>query len=318
MQRLAIEAAHARRVFRPRAGRHHAAGAVAPVAHQRVPDGRHVSADLVRSPGLQTRLHQRVGGKAFAHVHMRHRPASARAHGLPHAIARIAPQREVDAAAGHHAAFGNRPITPLDAAREHGLAQRAQALGAPRHHEQAARVLVQTLHEAGAGQMGQFRAPLEQTVDQGAARIAGAGVDDHPRRLVDDDDGGVFVYHAKRDLVDVAPVFAGRADGGDADALAAANGLPRLDAAPVERGRAAADPAGEFGTRQVWEHARRGAVEALPAQLYRHHRLQLHDLGARRSGSAQLRSLHFRNAARRAAPRAGAGRANHARPRHLP
>ena len=74
-----------------------------------------------------------------------------------------------------------------------------------RRHHHAGRVLVQTMddprthHPANAGQA--VAAMGDQRVDEGAVGLAGAGMDHHAGRLVEDDDVVVLEHDIQRDVL---------------------------------------------------------------------------------------------------------------------
>jgi hypothetical protein len=79
-------------------------------------------------------------------------------------------------------------VMPLDAAR----LQLAHQIGLRRkrlcHHQQAAGVLVQAMHDAGARNIGQGRRVMQQSIQQGTGRLAVARMHHQAGRLVDHDD----------------------------------------------------------------------------------------------------------------------------------
>ena len=66
-----------------------------------------------------------------------------------------------------------------------------------RHHHQARGVLVQAMHDAGARHAGQLRIAMQQTVEQSAVPVAGAGMGHQPGRLVDHDPVGAVGHHGE-------------------------------------------------------------------------------------------------------------------------
>ena len=92
-----------------------------------------------------------------------------------------------------------------------------------RDDQEAARVLVEAVHDAGARHAGERGRVREQGVEQRSAPVAAAGVHDQPRRLVDDEERVVFVDDRERDVLGpVGEVPRHRGAGVERDALAAA------------------------------------------------------------------------------------------------
>ena len=77
-----------------------------------------------------------------------------------------------------------------------------------RHHEKAGGPLVETVDDPGAQDAADPRevaAMVEEGVDQRPARMAGRRMDDHPRRLVDDQQRGVLVEDRQGDRLGQDP-----------------------------------------------------------------------------------------------------------------
>ena len=74
-----------------------------------------------------------------------------------------------------------------------------------RRDEQAGRVLVDAVHDAGpplSADAGETVAAVgEQGVDERAVLVAGRGVHDHAARLVDDDEVVVLIHHVQRQVL---------------------------------------------------------------------------------------------------------------------
>lgn len=187
--------------------------AVERVAKQGMADMRHVDADLVRAPCFKPAFHQGgVVAEDVLDMIMRDGVPRIRTAGLYHrpldTIGRGAAQRRVDsavAAVGH--APDERPVAPFHAAVT-AMGGKLRGKGCVRNvrlgnHHDARRILVQTMDDAGspyAADTGQaVAAVVQQRVDQRPGPVAGRGVDHHAGRLVDHDDGLVFVKDVQRD-----------------------------------------------------------------------------------------------------------------------
>ena len=112
--------------------------------------------------------------------------------------ARVAPDRRVDRAARRRVALHQREVDAAHAAIGellHEVGLRLDRLG---DHQQAARVLVQAVHDAGARHAGERRRVREQRVEQRAVRLAGAGMHDQAGGLVDDDERRILVHDLER------------------------------------------------------------------------------------------------------------------------
>ena len=178
--------------------------AVERIADDRVADGAQVHADLMRAPGGNGDAQQRdalqiarprdarngVAGAAGARRHL-------------DAVLRIAADRGVDALALLHQSPRQRDVFLLDFAiveLPRQLLVRIVVLG---DHHHARRALVEPMHDAGtdfAADAAQVLDVVQQRVDERAGRIAGGGMDDHARGLVDDHDVGVVEQDLERQV----------------------------------------------------------------------------------------------------------------------
>ena len=82
------------------------------------------------------------------------------------------------------------------------LGKRAMGFVGLGHDQQAARVLVEAMDDAGPGHAADARqawpAMGDERIDEGAVDIARARMHDEPRRLVDDDEGIVLIDDIER------------------------------------------------------------------------------------------------------------------------
>src|SRR5262249_9276086 len=186
------------------------AAAIDRVAEERMADGREVYADLMGAPGLEpageeARYWRTVAaGIAFEDLPMRDRGAAAGAHRHLLAQPRVTADRLVEGAAGPRRGAqkeGEIPATQLLAAAVVGELAAERAVGALGlgHHHETARILIEPMHDAralDAADPGEAGAAMgHERVSQRAGPVAGRGVHDEPRRLVDDDEPGVLDHH---------------------------------------------------------------------------------------------------------------------------
>ena len=157
---------------------------------------------------------------------------------------------------------------------EQGRQPLVGGVGLGRHHH-AGGLLVQAVDDAGPGHAADPRqavaAVIEQGVDQGAGLAAGGRVGGHAGRLVDDDQIGVLVQHAQRDVFRQG--FGGdrRRDRHLIDAgrrldLAVGH-RARLAALDHQRHLARGDQRLQPGPRQVRRGGGQGLVQALSGQV---------------------------------------------------
>ena len=165
---------------------------------------RHVHADLVGAPGFQPAFEQRVRAEALAQAEMGDRIAAIVAHGHADAVARMAVDRRIGGAAGHQRADHHRQVLAMHFARGQLFDQRGVRRQRARDDHDAGGVLVEAVDDAGARQRVERRIAMQQRIDQRAGRIAGAGMHDQARRLVDDEDVLVLVQHVEGDVLGLA------------------------------------------------------------------------------------------------------------------
>jgi hypothetical protein len=100
-----------------------------------------------------------------------------------------------------HHTQGHRPVDPLHGPGleiAHQLGLGLQGLG---HHHEAGSILVQAVHDAGAGNGCRAGDVMQQGVEQGAFPIAGAWMGHQAGGLVDDQDGIVLVNDIQADVL---------------------------------------------------------------------------------------------------------------------
>jgi hypothetical protein len=189
----------------------HARSAVERVADDRVAERLHVHANLVGAAGLNAHLEQSepaVGAfDSLEHLPVRDRGAAAgAARGHAGAADDIAADGQVDGAfILRWPAVDQREVAFAQAALAEHLAELAVRKVVFGDDDEAAGLLVQPVHDAGAQLAADLRQAFaeveEQGVDQRAAvvlRRAAAGVDHHAGGLVDDGEVGILIDDGER------------------------------------------------------------------------------------------------------------------------
>ena len=221
--------------------------AVGGIADERMSQRREVHADLVRAPGLEAASQEGGKGETLDDLVMRHRLASARHHGHARAAARVPADPRRYRAVTRHPPVHEREVLALhgacgDLAREIGL-RRERA----RDHQEPARVLVEPVHDAGARNGCEDGLVREQRVQQGPAPVAGAGMHDETRRLVDHDERAVLVDDRERYAFGPVRLVPGVGRGRERDALPAMEALARRRRAGRRPSRAPRAPSARAG-----------------------------------------------------------------------
>ena len=207
-QRAGVEHLPAR--LERRAGK--AFRAVDGVADDGVPDRGEMHPDLVRSPRLEAKRDEGRRRHRPEHPVMRHRPDS----GLPPArrsaasIARVANEVETDRSGGlRDASFDERHVLALDVVAPEEFLEAVERLAGARENDRAGGFLVEAVDDSHVGALA---VPvLEVGVDPRKERVLLVGLRrerEEARRLVDDDDVGVFVEDGelRPDVSDRGPV----------------------------------------------------------------------------------------------------------------
>jgi len=164
-------------------------------------------ADLVRAAGVELHFEERSGvdagedapvGAGFASV----AENDAAAGGHAGATIGIAGDGEVNGAAiFFQEALHESDVRFLDFASAEGFAELCVSGVIFGDEDDAGGVFIEAMHYAGAegvATLGESLAAAEESVDQGAARGAGAGVHGHSGGFVDGDDVGVFIEDVER------------------------------------------------------------------------------------------------------------------------
>ncbi len=191
------------------------------VADKRVADMGHMDADLVRPARFQPTLHQRGRGcRVGARAELVDKgvmrdgvacvAASVRNDGAFRAVRSRPSQRRVDGAgrAGRrspdHGMVGAFQITGASVVGE-GLRQGTMGKIVLGDDENAARVLVEAMNDAGsayaADSRKRFTAMVDQGVDERARPVARAGMDDEADLLVDNDQIVVLIKNRELDIL---------------------------------------------------------------------------------------------------------------------
>src|SRR4051812_37490173 len=120
------------------------------------------------------------------------------------------------------------------------------------------------MDDAGTRQRGQRRRMMEECVEEGAVAVATAGMNDQSRRLVDDEDGVVFMNDRKIDRLRRVDKHRRFDDRGHDDSLPSANALLAFGDRAVERDMASIDPILEPAARMLRAQPRERLIESEP------------------------------------------------------
>lgn len=191
VQGLARESSNALAQVVVQVFRHQGFVAIDRIADERMVNFRHVHADLVGASGFQLHAQEREFAEAFFDAVMRDGFLAVRAHCHFRAILVMAGHGQVDGVARSDIAVHEGKIGAMHLAVLQLLHQRRMRAQGTRDDHEAAGVLVEAVHDAGARQLPGFGEMVQEGVQHCAARVADSRMNDKPGGLVDYDD--VFI-----------------------------------------------------------------------------------------------------------------------------
>ena len=157
-----------------------------------------VDTDLVSSAGFKVDLNQRMPLKAFFDAVMRDGGFSIAMHGKPLSVRAVPSNREVDRSATGERALNQGQILAMHGVSLKLLHQNLVRLDGSGNHQKAARILVYAVHDAGSWHLVEFRGEVQEGILKGAIVMACRRMHHQSLRLVDDEDGFIFVDHRQR------------------------------------------------------------------------------------------------------------------------
>ena len=171
------------------------------VADDRVTDRREVHPNLVSAPGAQRQFEDSRAGKALEHAKVGHRLAATLDDRHAPPVARVPGDRRVDRPRVlTETAVDERPIRASERAVAELASQVAMCCLSFRHHKEAARVAVEAMDDAcplGAAEQRPGRPAFLERVGERPGGMPRSGMDDHPRRLVDNGEPIVLIDDAQ-------------------------------------------------------------------------------------------------------------------------
>jgi len=189
------------------------------------------------------------------------RPA-ARDHRHLGAPDRVAPDRRLDSAVARDAPVCNREVFALHGARLELAHEARLCRKRLRHHQQAAGVLVEAVHDARARDAGELRRVPQQGVQERALPVAAAGMHDEPRGLVHDEQRRVLEHDVERDVLRPVRDLRAFGQGSELNHLAAAHLLPGKRGAAIDGRPAGSHPAREAAAREFRQQLRERLVQS--------------------------------------------------------
>lgn len=292
MQRLAGELLEGLYQGRARSRRDAEAAAIDRVPHQRVVDVGHVHADLVRAAGLQLDPGVGVGAEPLQHAVVADGLLATGHHAHALALLGAAADGRVDLATGGDHTDDDGLI---DAADGPGLQlgdQLGVGLEGLGHHHQAGGVLVEAMHDAGPGHVGQVGGMVQQGVEQGAVHVAGRRVHHQAGGLVQHQQVVVLVDDVQLDVLG-HPLTLGLQFGIERQHGTAIDGVAGAEHLAVHGESPFLDPGGQAGAGVFVEELCGNLVQALPAQIGRHLGTQLDGLFIGRGHARKRRGAAF-------------------------
>ena len=186
----------------PRRVKHRARGkrlaaAIVHVAGHRVSESGEVDTDLMRAPGVEVTAQKGMGSFAFEDGVPSARETTARDHGHPLSLPRMASDRAFELArVGLHLAARDGDIRAAERAVAELRRESAVRGVVARDDDEARRPLVEAVDDSrpsGPARSGPAAASTEQRMNEGPGVMPGRRVHDHARRLVDDGEVVILV-----------------------------------------------------------------------------------------------------------------------------
>jgi hypothetical protein len=273
-----------------------------------------MDADLVGASRLEGALDECGAVERRDHAHVGHRPlASVHPRREADPVGRMAPVERRERARLRDA-DDDRHVGPVDRVLLELRLEPLARLDVPCDDHDAARALVQAVHDARAHVLGRIgvarevlatkEAQRQQTVHQGPPRVPARRVNDETRRLVDDDDVLVRVDDVEADVGFRLRLGGRRWLGPHDHALAPVQRGARFARHAVDRHAPASDPPLDLGPRHP-ERIRGETVEARARGLVRHDEIHgVHRCRGRRAGRHQSFDLMWPFALMRMSTRA--------------
>jgi hypothetical protein len=177
--------------------------AVDRVADDRKVDRGQVHPDLVCPTGLEPDSKERVTSQKLLDLEVRRRfTRLVRVERMARWVGPVAPDRCLDPPAPRaRPSADEREVRSLELSPPDEVSQAAVGLRRPRNHEQAGRVAVESVHDAGPLGVATGRSTGQQTVHERAVSVSRRRMNDHTRRLVHDEQVLVLEGHAQVDVL---------------------------------------------------------------------------------------------------------------------
>lgn len=173
--------------------------AIGRITNQWITGMRHMDPDLMRATGMQFGLYAGVRSVPFIDPDTRVRSLAIIAHGLTYSVMRIAADGFSVFRTRNQITLHKGHITAVHPPLGQRFDQTTMCTAAGGHHHDAARFLVQPVHDACARQLSEFRSMGKQRIHQRPIWIARARMNDEPGGFGQDDDVLILVQDIERD-----------------------------------------------------------------------------------------------------------------------
>ena len=256
----------------------------------------------------------RVRTEPLDHAIARARGPAALDHRHLGSLARMAADRRFDGASARQHALADRRIGAAHAAPLERRGERLLAREVARDEQQAARVLVEPMHEARARQHRERWVEVEQRILQRARPVTRARMHDQADGLVDHEQRLVAVHELQRNRFGL-DCDRRRELGCERELLAALQQRSRARRLARQRELARVDPGLQAAPRELREQRGRRLIQTPSGQLGRHDQPALDPFhAAQAQGRRKLSAILHRQTSRsthRAAHRSSSGSSRH-------
>ena len=272
MQGLVAEIAQGLRQFFAGSCRYCEAAAINGIADQGMAQVSEMHANLVGAPGLEVDPDMAMPAKPFDHAVMGDRIPAPGSNGHFPTVVPVAIERLVHGPArGQHAQANGLILAGNLPARQH-IAELLLDFGIAGDQQQTAGTLVQPVDDPRPWQRFESRVKIQQGIDQGAIRVAGARVHDQPDRLVDHQEIIALVHYLQRDML--WPIDGPRLQGlANQHLLATRQLLSRASRLAIQQYIAALNPLLDAAPRKLRKQSGQDLVQTVTCLIRRYYQI---------------------------------------------
>jgi hypothetical protein len=232
-------------------------------------DVSHVHADLVRAAGLELGSNEAMAGEPLEDTEAGHGRAALSDHRHASALRRVAPDRGLDPAPGHDLTDHQGTILAMHLSRLELGDKRPVSRQRLGHHQQAGRILIQSMHDSGARHSGKRGGMMQQGILQGAIAVPRRRMHNQSGRFIDHEELVVFEDQVECDGLGEA-VSARLNQRIEMNDLAGPDLVAGATGHPVDANLTTVDPMLQTAAREFRHGSRQHLIESASRQMRLH------------------------------------------------